>query len=294
MRSLLFVPGDSERKFARGLISGADVLILDLEDSVAADRKEAAREITRGFLDQGRATTGAPQLYVRVNSLDTALWEADLSAVISGAPAGIMLPKTRSGEDVHRMSIALHHAEQKVGIEGGTTRIVPIISEVPISILQMPTYIDCSTRVAALNWGMEDLSAELGAASTRGPDGQITSPFRLARDLTLYTSVAAGVAPLDAVYPDFRDLKGLEAECAAAARDGFTGKAAIHPDQVAVINAAFTPSAEEIERAEEIVRLFREAPGAGVVALRGQMVDKPHLVRAQRLLARARSATPTA
>jgi citrate lyase subunit beta/citryl-CoA lyase len=168
----------------------------------------------------------------------------------------------------------------------GSTRIIPIISEVPISILQMPSYIDCSTRVAALNWGMEDLSAELGAASTRGPDGQITSPFRLARDLTLYTSVAAGVAPLDSVYPDFRDLAGLKAECEAAARDGFTGKAAIHPDQVAVINAAFTPSTEDIARAEEIVRLFREAPGAGVVALRGQMVDKPHLVRAERLLKR--------
>jgi citrate lyase subunit beta/citryl-CoA lyase len=201
-------------------------------------------------------------------------------------PDGIMQPKTRSGEDVHRLSIALGHAERGAGYPEGATRIVAIVSELPISILQMPSYIGASGRMAALNWGMEDLSAELGAASTRGADGAITSPFRLARDLTLYTAMAAGVQPLDAVYPDFRDLAGLKAECDAAARDGFTGKAAIHPDQVAVINAAFTPSAAEIARAEAIVRLFAERPGAGVISYNGQMLDRPHLTRAERLLAR--------
>ena len=167
---------------------------------------------------------------------------------------------------------------------------MPIVSELPISILQLPSYIGASTRLAAINWGMEDLSAELGASSYRGADGQITSPFRLARDLTLYTAAAAGVQPLDAVYPDFRDLAGLQAECQAAARDGFTGKAAIHPDQVAVINTAFTPGTVEIARAEAIVALFAERPGAGVISYNGQMLDRPHLTRAERLLARRNTA----
>jgi citrate lyase subunit beta/citryl-CoA lyase len=286
MRSMLFVPADSERKLAKAFACGADALILDLEDSVAADRKAAGREMAHAFLVAEKSHARRPLLYVRINALETPMWEEDLAAVMPAGPDGIMQPKTRSGEDVHRLSIALGHAERGAGYPEGATRIVAIVSELPISILQMPSYIGASGRMAALNWGMEDLSAELGAASTRGADGAITSPFRLARDLTLYTAMAAGVQPLDAVYPDFRDLAGLKAECDAAARDGFTGKAAIHPDQVAVINAAFTPSAAEIARAEAIVRLFAERPGAGVISYNGQMLDRPHLTRAERLLAR--------
>ena len=290
MRSMLFVPADSERKLAKAFASGADAIILDLEDSVGADRKVVGREMARAFVAAEKGVAGRPLLYVRINALDTALWEDDLAAVMPAHPDGIMQPKTRSGEDVHRLSIALHHAEANNGHTGPETRIVPIVTEMPLSILQLPTYIGCSTRLAAVNWGMEDLSAELGAASYRGGDGQITSPFRLARDLTLYTATAAGVQPLDAVYPDFRNLEGLQQECQEAARDGFTGKAAIHPDQVAVINAAFTPSPGEIEKAGAIARLFADNAGAGVISYNGQMLDRPHLIRAERVLARAKQA----
>lgn len=289
MRSLLFVPADSERKQAKAFASGADALILDLEDSVAAERKPQGREMARAFVAAEKGKSPRPLLYVRINALETDMWEADLAAVMPAGPDGIMLPKPRSGEDVHRLSIALNHAEQQNGLKEGSTKILPIVSELPISILQMPTYVGSSSRLSGVNWGMEDLSAELGASTYRGADGEITSPFRLARDLTLYTAVAAGVQPLDAVYPDFRNIAGLAAECAAAARDGFTGKAAIHPDQVAIINAAFTPSAAEIERAQSIVRLFAESPGAGVISYNGQMLDRPHLTRAERLLARMTS-----
>lgn len=290
MRSMLFVPADSERKLAKSLASGADALILDLEDSVAADRKPAGRDLARAFVQAHKSQTPRPQLYVRINALDTDLWEADLAAVMGAAPDGVMLPKPRSGEDVHRLSIALNHAEVAAGHAAGATRIVAIVTELPLSILQLASYVGASTRLAALTWGMEDLSAAIGAARTRDSSGAITSPFRLARDLTLFTACAAGVQPLDAVYPDFRDLAGLKAECEAAARDGFTGKAAVHPDQIPVINAAFTPSAAEIERAGTIVRLFAENPGGGVIADNGQMLDRPHLTWAERLLARAQAA----
>lgn len=292
MRSMLFVPADSERKLAKAFASGADAIIIDLEDSVAADRKAAGREMARAFVAAEKGKASRPLLYVRINALDTAWWEEDLEAVMPSHPDGIMQPKTRSGEDVHRLSIALHHAEAGNGHTGPETRIVPIVTEMPLSILQLPTYIGCSTRLAALNWGMEDLSAEIGAATTRA-SGNVTSPFRLARDLTLFTATAAGVQPLDAVYPDFRDLLGLKEECVEAARDGFTGKAAIHPDQVAIINAAFTPSPGEIERATTIAKLFADNAGAGVISYDGQMLDRPHLIRAERVLARAKQARLT-
>jgi len=290
MRSMLFVPADSERKLAKSLASGADALILDLEDSVAAGRKAEARQMAHAFITAHKATSPRPQLYVRINAIDSDLWEADLAGVMPAGPDGIVLPKPRSGEDVHRLSIALNLAEGQAGHPPGSTKIVPIVTELAIAVLQLPTFVGASARLAALNWGMEDLSADLGAVGARDDAGNVTSPFRLARDLTLYTAVAAGVQPLDAVYPDFRDLKGLETECRAAARDGFTGKFAIHPDQVPVIHDAFTPGAEEIRRALAIVRLFREQADSGVIALDGQMLDKPHLARAERLLTRAKAA----
>ena len=290
MRSMLFVPADSERKLAKSFASGADALILDIEDSVAAARKPAGREMARAFVAAEKGQTRRPRLFVRINALDTELWQDDLSAVMPAGPDGIVLPKPRSGEDVHRLSISLDHAERQAGLTSGTTRIVAIVTELAQSVLQLPSYVGSSARLEAINWGMEDLSADLGAASTRDERGAVTSPFRLARDLTLYTAIAAGVQPLDAVFPDFRNLTALEAECQAAARDGFTGKAAIHPDQVPVINAAFTPSAAEIARATAIVSLFREHAGAGVISLDGQMLDRPHLVKAERVLARASAA----
>lgn len=287
MRSLLFVPGDSDRKLAKALSSGADALILDLEDSVAPDRKPAAREMTRDFIASAKGQERRPRLYVRINSLSTEHWSADLEGVMRAGPDGIILPKPRSGEDVHRLSLALDHMEEGAGLRQGSTRIIAIATEVPICILNMGTFVDASARLEGLTWGAEDLSAEVGSTATREPNGALTSPYRLARDLCLFTAVSAGAQPIDTVFIDFRDQDGLRAEAAAAARDGFTGKLAIHPDQVEIINAAFTPSQREIALARDIVAMFAASPDAGVISLNGQMYDRPHLTRAERVLARA-------
>jgi citrate lyase subunit beta/citryl-CoA lyase len=223
---------------------------------------------------------------VRINALDTPYWQDDLAGVMGAAPDGIMLPKPRSGEDVHKLSIALNHAEERAGIAAGATRIIAIATELPVSLLSMSTYIGASSRLEGLTWGAEDLSAELGSRATREEGGGWTSPFRLARDLTLYTAVSAQIQPIDTVYIDFRDPQGFREEARLAARDGFTGKLAIHPDQVAIINEVFTPTPDEIARAEAIVQLFVDNPDAGALSLDGQMVDRPHLIRAQRMLAR--------
>ena len=287
MRSLLFVPGDSDRKIAKAMSSGADALILDLEDSVSLDRKEEARAMTRDFIASAKGQEKRPRLYVRINALTTDLWSADLEGVMSAGPDGIILPKPRSGEDVHRLSLALDHAEERAGLKQGSTRIVAIATEVPICVLNMASFVGSSGRLEGLTWGAEDLSAEVGSTATREPNGSLTSPYRLARDLCLFTAVSAGVQPIDTVFIDFKDQDGLRAECAAAARDGFTGKLAIHPDQVPIINAAFTPSQREIDRARDIVAMFKASPEAGVISLNGQMYDRPHLTRAERVLARA-------
>lgn len=287
MRSLLFVPGDSDRKIAKALSSGADALILDLEDSVALDRKPEARTMTRDFIGSAKSQEKRPRLYVRINSLTTDFWSADLEGVMPAGPDGIILPKPRSGEDVHRLSLALDHAEESAGLKQGSTRIVAIATEVPICVLNMGSFVGSSGRLEGLTWGAEDLSAEVGSTATREPNGVLTSPYRLARDLCLFTAVSAGAQPIDTVFIDFRDQDGLRAEAAAAARDGFTGKLAIHPDQVEIINAAFTPSQREIDRARDIVAMFAASPDAGVISLNGQMYDRPHLTRAERVLARA-------
>ncbi len=287
MRSLLFVPGDSDKKQSKALATGADALILDLEDSVAPTRKPAAREITRAWLQAAKQTSKRPRLYVRMNALSSPHWQADLEGVMPAGPDGIVLPKPNSGDDVEQLSLTLAALEDKLGLEHGSTRILPIATEVPISVLQMPSYVGSSTRLVGLTWGAEDLAAEIGAAANRHPDGTFTSPFQMARDLTLFTACAAGVLPFDTVFINFRDQAGLKREAEAAARDGFVGKLAIHPDQVAVINAAFTPSAEAIAHARAIVKLFADNPGSGALSLNGQMVDIPHLKHAERVLARA-------
>jgi len=291
MRSLLFVPADSEKKIAKSLSVGADCLILDLEDSVAPQRIAAARPLAAAFIAETRDKPNRPKLYVRINALDTADWELDLAGVLAARPDGIMLPKPRSAEDVGRLAITLDHAEAKAGHEIGATRIIAIATEVPMAVLTLPTYLEASSRLDGITWGAEDLSALVGSAATREPNGGgWTSPYKLARDLCLFTALAAGRQPIDTVFVDFRDNAGLAEECRLAARDGFTGKMAIHPEQVATINAAFTPSESEIAWAHEIVALFRNNPGAGALSLRGQMIDRPHAVRADRILARARLA----
>jgi citrate lyase subunit beta/citryl-CoA lyase len=291
MRSLLFVPADDEKKLGKGVQAGADALILDLEDSVSPPRKAAARTLAAHYLAAARSREGGPRLYVRVNAMDTDLWQHDVAGVVAARPHGILLPKARSGEDVHKLSIALHHEEERAGVDAGAIRIVAIATETPLSLLQLHTYVEASARLEGLTWGAEDLSAALGARSNREDDGRTwTSPYRLARDLTLFTAAAAKVQAIDTVFVNFRDLEGLRLECRAAVRDGFTAKMAIHPGQVAAINEIFTPSAEEIALSEEIVQAFAAAPDVGVLAIRGQMVDRPHLARAERILARAKAA----
>jgi citrate lyase subunit beta/citryl-CoA lyase len=289
---MLFVPADGERKLLKAMASGADAVILDLEDSISIEGKPRARDLAREFLlgrvepPDGKAEH-RPAVYVRINDLSTPFWQADVAALAGCLPDGIMLPKSQSGEHVHQLSVALGHTEETSAVTSGRTRIVAIATEVAVSVLQLPTYIDSSKRLVGLTWGAEDLSVELGASSNRGPDGSFTSPYRLVRDLTLITAAAANVQAIDTVYVDFRNTAGLALEAATAARDGFTGKMAIHPDQVPIINEAFTPSPAEIARSEAIVAAFAASPGAGVAALDGQMLDRPHLERARRVLARS-------
>ena len=247
-------------------------------------------DLQRGLLETGHAAQERPLLYVRINSLDTPFWSEDLAAIMPARPDGIVLPKPTSGEDVHQLAVALDHGEQPACTARGATRILPIATEVAISVLQMHTYVGASSRMDAFSWGAEDLSSQVGAATNRRPDGDYTSPYRLARDLCLLTAVAASAQPIDTVYVNFRDEGGLIKEAREAARDGFTGKMAIHPAQVAPINAAFTPSAEEISQAQRIVQVFADNPTSGVGSLDGEMLDRPHLVRAERIIARARAA----
>jgi citrate lyase subunit beta / citryl-CoA lyase len=290
MRSLLFIPADDEKKLAKGLASGADGLILDLEDSVSAARKPAARTIAKQYIEATAASQPRPQILVRINALDTPYWQDDVTGVMEARPDGILLPKARSGEDVHTLSVALGHAEQRTGKQGAGARIIALTTETPISLLQMHSYVGSSKRLLALTWGAEDLSAAIGARSNREADGRTwTSPFRLARDLCLFTAAAAEVAAIDTVFVNFRDQEGFRAECLAAARDGFSGKMAIHPSQVAVINEVFMPDADALAVSEEIVQAFKDNPQAGVIAIRGQMVDKAHVARAERLLLRAKA-----
>jgi citrate lyase subunit beta/citryl-CoA lyase len=285
MRSWLFVPADNERKIEKALGAGADIVILDLEDSVAPEAKDMARANTARFLDDGRSK--APLFFVRINALDTAFAEKDLAAIMPGAPDGIHLPKSGGGRDVARLDAKLTAHEALCAIEEGHTEIAAIATETAAALFTLGTYAGASSRLRALAWGAEDLSAQLGASAVRDETGRLTAPYELARTLCLAGAVAAGAAPIDGIYSAYGDADGLRAECAQAARDGFTGKLAIHPAQVPLINAAFTPSAEEIAEATRIVTAFKEAGNPGVLTLDGKMFDRPHLKRAKQLLRRA-------
>jgi len=287
MRSLLFVPGDDEKKLAKALASGADALIVDLEDSVALCAKPAARATAAAFLREARALAPRPRLFVRVNPLDGGLADADLAAVMPAAPDAIVLPKSLGGASVQQLGakLAVHEAEH--GLADGATRILAIASETARALFGFESYIGCSRRLEGLAWGGEDLSADLGAETNRLPDGAYAGPYAFARTLTLIGAVAAGVSAIDAVTTNFRDAEGLRAEALAARRDGFTAKMAIHPAQVPVINAVFTPSAEAVAHARAVIAAFAAAPGAGVVSLDGEMLDLPHWTRAKKVLARA-------
>ncbi|MEI8146358.1 MAG: CoA ester lyase [Alphaproteobacteria bacterium] len=287
MRSLLFVPADSEKKLGKAMDVGADALILDLEDSVALAAKPGARETALAFLKDKRPLSRRPHLIVRVNALDTGLTDADLDGVLAGQPDAIMLPKSASGVDVTHLDAKLTAREAIHGLPEGAIKILVVATETAGAVFSLGTYAGASPRLTGLTWGAEDLSADIGAETNRGTDGRHTEPFRLARSLCLFGAVHAGVAPIDTVFPAFRDIDGLRRECEEARRDGFTAKMAIHPAQVPIINAVFTPSAEALEAAGAVVAAFAAQPDAGVVNIGGEMFDRPHLRRAERVLARA-------
>lgn len=280
IRSFLFVPADSERKLARGLDSGADALILDLEDSVAAANRAAARVLARAFLDRHGSDRIAR--YVRINPLASGLALDDLAATVAGRPDGILLPKC-TPDDVRTADHYLSAFEAAAGHPVGGTRIVAIATETPAAVFALGHYAGCSPRLESITWGAEDLAACIGG-NNRTADGAYDGPYRLARSLCLLAASAAEVQALDTIYTDFRDPEGLRAECIAARRSGFTGKMAIHPAQLTTINEVFSTSAEEREWAERVIAAFAENPGAGTLALDGRMIDKPHLVLARRLL----------
>lgn len=286
MRSLLFVPGDSERKLEKSIAAGADVLIVDLEDSVALSSKDEARRVAAAFVSSQQARAAAA-LYVRVNDFTTGLTGDDLSAIMPARPAGIMLPKSSGGDDVMRLATRLRVHEAQNGIDDGATAIIPIITETAIGVLSAASYAETTPRLSGLTWGAEDLSAAVGARSARDDNGRYTDLFRHARTMTLLAASAAGVPAIDTVFPDFRNADGFKTECAEAERDGFTAKMAIHPAQVEPINEVFTPSAEAVAEAEKLVAAFREAGDPGVLAIGGKMYDRPHLRLAERILARA-------
>ena len=287
MRSLLFVPGNSEKKLEKGLSSEADVLLIDLENSVSGERKEVARKIAADFLTANRDRP--PRLFVRINDLASGFADEDLAAVMPSMPHGILLPKSNSGKDVTRLSAKLNVHEARAGIAEGSTQILAIITETAIGTLSATSYPDASKRLIGLSWGAEDLSAAIGARTPRDAAGHYTDVFRLARAVTILGASAAEVAAIDTVYINYRDDAGLTCECEEAERDGFTGKLAIHPAQVPIINRAFTPSAEAVEHARKIIDAFGENPSAGVIGIDGQMFDRPHLRRAERLVQRAGS-----
>ena len=285
MRSFLFVPADSERKLAKGPQSSADGLILDLEDSVATDRKKTAREMALGYLRAANRDAG-PKLYVRVNALDTGLTLGDLATVMQGKPDGIVFPKCVGQRDLDLLGSYLDAFEAREEIEQGATRILTVATESAAAVLALTAAPAKHARLMGHSWGGEDLMADLGALAKGPAPGIYDDTFRLARTVNLMASVAAGVTAYDTVYPDIRNIEGLRAEAQEARRMGYGGKIAIHPDQVAIIHEVFTPSAQEVDWARRVVATFESNPDAGVLTLDGKMLDKPHLVLARRLLAR--------
>jgi citrate lyase subunit beta/citryl-CoA lyase len=287
LRSMLFVPGDSEKKLAKAGDVRADGLILDLEDSVDVARKAAARGLCAEFLGTSRPDGGGASLWVRINAIASSEWRHDLASVLPHRPYGIVLPKPRSVDDVLRLAAALDELEQRLGLAPGRTRILPIATETPSSVLGLSDYVRAGPRLAALTWGAEDLSLALGASSHTDAHGEWLAPYQLARSLCLLAAAAADVPAVDTVYTGLSDTDALVRQARAAYRDGFTGKLAIHPAQVDALNAVFAPSADAIAAAQRVVAAFAESNGAGVVSLDGRMLDRPDLARARRTLALA-------
>lgn len=287
-RSWLFVPGDSEKKLGKAMSTGAHVVIVDLEDAVAPAAKPQARVLARDWLAIHRqhVTENRPLgRWVRINAIDTGMWRDDLAVVMAGAPDGVMLPKCEGPDQVRMVAAEIYELEQRHRIPNGTTRILPLVSETARSALTIPSYVDSAMPwLAGLTWGAEDLSAVLGASRKRDADGAWTDAFRFIRAQCLLVAHACGIWSIDTLHDDFRDEAGTMRAAQAARADGFTGMLAIHPSQVAIINAAFAPSAEELAEAEAIVGLFAQSPNAGTLQYNGRMIDQPHLRMARQLL----------
>ena len=278
LRTLLFVPGDRPERMGKALTLGADALILDLEDSVAIARKPLAREAVAAFVAEHRSHA---TLFVRINPLDGDFADLDLDAVVAAQPWGYVLPKAEG-------AASLAELDRRLAARGDAhARVLPIATETPAAIFRLGEYAGASARLAGLTWGAEDLPAAIGAAGARTADGRFTAPYEIARAMTLFAAAAANVPPIETVYPAIRDLDGLAAYAARGARDGFTGMMALHPDQLPVIAAAFTPGEDAVAAARAVVAAFEDQRGAGVVMLDGKMVDLPHLKAARRVLARA-------
>lgn len=283
MRSWLFVPGDSEKKMAKAIASDADIALLDLEDSVVPTRKGDAREMVA---DAIASSPDKRRIWVRVNPLSGDWTKGDLDAVIAAGPGGVFLPKAEGGHDVVTLDAMITPLEKAAGIEAGSTKVAALVTETAAAMFTTGTY-EGAPRLTAMSWGAEDLSSELGASEQRGADGEYTHVFEMARSLCLLGAIKAGVMPIETVQPEFRDLEALETRARGVRAQGFRGMLAIHPAQIAPINAAFTPNVEELAHARAIVQAFADNPTAGALQLDGNMIDRPHLALAQRLLAEA-------
>jgi citrate lyase subunit beta/citryl-CoA lyase len=286
LKSLLFVPGDSEKKLTKAAGSAASALILDLEDAVSLDRIDIARGMVTEYL-RGRADRKRQQLWVRINPLPTAMSMPDLIAAVKGAADGILLPKVESGKDILALDHYITALEQREGVAPGSIRIMAVSTETPQALFAFDSYRNVSPRLAGLTWGAEDLSTAIGASTNRVDGGEYEFTYQLARSMCLLGANAAGVQAIDTLTPDFRDRERLQREVRASRRAGFTGKIAIHPDQVDLINQGYMPDDEEVRHANAVVDAFERAGGAGAVQLEGKMLDKPHLTQARRVLAMA-------
>lgn len=282
MRSWLFAPGDSEKKMGKAVAGAADVVIFDLEDAVATENKPEARRMVHEFLRDH--PDDRARIFVRINPLDGPFTLEDLVAIMPGKPGGIMLPKVYGRQDVEDLHRYLEVLEVAHGIERGSTPVIVLVTETAEGMFHTGDYKD-APRVIALTWGAEDLADSVGASSNINPDGSYSFTYEMARSLCLLGAATAGVAAIETIQGDFRDLEGLKARAEKVRRDGYVGMLAIHPAQVDVLNEAFTPSEEEIAEAREIVAIFEANPGVGAIGYKGGMLDRPHLSRAQQLLA---------
>jgi citrate lyase subunit beta/citryl-CoA lyase len=289
MRSFLFVPATGGGKLDKAMGSGADAVILDLEDSIAPERKVEARAAALAFLKAAQGKKDRPRLMVRINGLDTGMTDADLDAIVAGAPYAVLFPKAEGGATVTHLDAKLTAREAIAGLPDGSIKILAQTVESAAGLFTAGSYRDSSARLIGLTWGPEDLSSELGAEANREADGTLTEPYRIARAMCLYGAAAAKVPAIETIHVNYRDPEILHRDTELARRDGFTGRLAIHPAQIAVINEVFTPSAEQIENAKAVVAAFAAQPGAGTVGIGGKMYDQPHLKRAQALLARTKT-----